>query len=263
MPVNLGTQAGRIREAAAQRRLMAMFEARLRKPIRRELKRVGGEAAARYLSGGAAAAERAAGAVHENNLRRILQPAYESMGHVFAMRVQGAQPKSMQRKDTADDLDRLIEEYARKVIAKNVQEISGTTRRLIAQVIGSSVQQEGATPREISLAIRQVMGTDSPEWRSTLIARTESHTASMQGSLLGAQGLSVTVNKVWVSVSDDRTREDHREIDGQERPLSGSFDVAGEALEFPGDPTADPAQICNCRCVMIYKETESTDEEEE
>ncbi len=265
MPVNLRTQAGRIREASAQRRLMVTFEVRLRKPIKRVLVRVGRDAAARYISGGARSAEAAGGAQHEKNLTRILSPAYQGMMHVFAARVMGANPKSRQYKDAADDLDALIAEYSKKIIAKNVKDISMTTRRMIAQTIGGAVSQEGMTPRATASAIREVMGAETPEWRSTLIARTESHTASMQGSLLGAEGLSIPVNKVWVSVSDDRTRDDHTEADGQTTTLDGEFSVGGEQLEFPGDPNASPANICNCRCVMIYKETDtpSNDEDEE
>ena len=60
------------------------------------------------------------------------------------------------------------------------------------------------------------------------------------------------MKKKWVSVSDDRTRSAHAEIQGQTRNMDEDFDVGGTKMKHPGDPRGGAANVINCRCVVVY-----------
>ena len=85
-------------------------------------------------------------------------------------------------------------------------------------------------------------------------ARTMVNGAENQGRLdrykdLEANGFKV--KKVWVATGDDRTRESHLELDGQEVDIDEPFiDMDGNKLDYPGDPNAAPETVYNCRCTM-------------
>lgn len=85
-------------------------------------------------------------------------------------------------------------------------------------------------------------------WKSLRIARTEVVAASNYGVELGADELPGTKVKVWISSFTTTSREDHMAMDGVQVSLGQPFDVAGEPLMYPGDPTGSPGNIINCRC---------------
>ena len=56
----------------------------------------------------------------------------------------------------------------------------------------------------------------------------------------------------WVATMDNRTRHEHRLLDGQRRKVDEPFEVEGETIMFPSDPTAAPHMVYNCRCAMKW-----------
>ena len=59
------------------------------------------------------------------------------------------------------------------------------------------------------------------------------------------------LTKVWIATGDSRTRDWHAYMDGQEIDIHAKFtDGLGNRLEYPGDPSAPPATVYNCRCSM-------------
>lgn len=61
----------------------------------------------------------------------------------------------------------------------------------------------------------------------------------------------VIMAKVWIATPDNRVRDWHLSMDGQEADVDGFFtDGLGNHLEFPGDPMAPPNTTYNCRCTM-------------
>lgn len=62
----------------------------------------------------------------------------------------------------------------------------------------------------------------------------------------------VVMRKVWIATPDNRTRDWHFSMDGQEKEVNEYFeDGLGNELEYPGDPDAPPNTVFNCRCTMI------------
>lgn len=65
-----------------------------------------------------------------------------------------------------------------------------------------------------------------------------------------AEADGVILEKEWIATSDKRTRDWHNELDGQTRPINKPFENAIGKIMFPGDPSADGANVYNCRCSM-------------
>jgi uncharacterized protein with gpF-like domain len=63
-----------------------------------------------------------------------------------------------------------------------------------------------------------------------------------------AEELGIKMKKVWLATLDDRTRESHVDLDGEEVEINEKF---SNGLMFPADPEGEPSMIYNCRCRMI------------
>ena len=89
-------------------------------------------------------------------------------------------------------------------------------------------------------------------------AMTGAQNAGRQKHMEQAAKKGIRQNKRWVATLDSRTRDAHRELDGQEVPYDKPFKIDGEEIMFPGDPSAPPALSYNCRCrhVTIYPDYE-------
>lgn len=75
--------------------------------------------------------------------------------------------------------------------------------------------------------------------------------AGREYSLNAAKDLGINVEKEWMCTLDGRTRDWHRQLDGQRRPLNKPFEVDGLKIRYPGDPEAKPGLVYNCRCTMV------------
>jgi len=65
------------------------------------------------------------------------------------------------------------------------------------------------------------------------------------------ESAGVVMTKVWIATPDGRTRAWHLSMDGQEVGVDEPFiDGHGHELQYPGDPSAPPDSIYNCRCSM-------------
>lgn len=85
--------------------------------------------------------------------------------------------------------------------------------------------------------------------RARTIARTESIGALNEGEYRAAKLSNVIATKEWLSQGDDRVRESHAEVDGEEVGLDETF---SNGLMHPGDQDGDPEEVINCRCGVLY-----------
>ena len=139
-----------------------------------------------------------------------------------------------------------------------------------AKALKKSIQREisvglssGATYAEITRNIS--FATGAPLSRAKTIVRTEGHRVQQASSAdarnaAKAQGCSVV--KQWDSTLDGKTRDTHRELDGQIRETDKPFESSsGRKARYPGD-FGDPAEDCNCRCVALTRATWDLDADE-
>jgi SPP1 gp7 family putative phage head morphogenesis protein len=158
--------------------------------------------------------------------------------------------------DTADLLGTswdLTDKRVAKLLREQVNRVVGvndTTFSAIADQLAKG-QTAGETLDALAARVQGVFETASTS-RARMIARTEVVSAANGASHEAALQSGVVSTKTWFAVSDNRTRDDHVEADGQTVDLEDQFDIGGEALDYPGDPAADPAQTVNCRCTCTW-----------
>ena len=68
-----------------------------------------------------------------------------------------------------------------------------------------------------------------------------------------AESEGIIFKKKWISTHDARTRDWHRELDGQLRDKDEPFENSVGEIMYPGDPSADAANVYSCRCTLGYK----------
>lgn len=89
--------------------------------------------------------------------------------------------------------------------------------------------------------------------RAARTAMTSAENVGRVDSYQRAKRIGIKLEQEWLATLDERTRHTHRELDGQHVPVGSKFRVpsSGHELEFPGDPTAHPSEVWNCRCTLV------------
>lgn len=88
---------------------------------------------------------------------------------------------------------------------------------------------------------------------TTRYARTATTAAENAGridSFKRADEMGIDMKQMWIATLDDRTRHEHRVLDGQIRPVGEPFEVEGYEIAYPGDPDAEAFLVYNCRCTL-------------
>jgi HK97 family phage portal protein len=122
------------------------------------------------------------------------------------------------------------------------EEINKTTYDRLSRQFSESLD-EGENRQQLVSRIGNFF-EETYKGRAATIARTEVHGSVQKGTFEGYRQAAAPI-KIWVAVADDRTRESHADIDGEEKPMDVPF---SNGLQFPGDPTGDAAETVNCRC---------------
>lgn len=68
-----------------------------------------------------------------------------------------------------------------------------------------------------------------------------------------AEKMGIKLEKEWLATLDSRTRHTHGMLDGQHVPVDDVFRVENYEIRYPGDPTAHPSMVYNCRCTLISR----------
>jgi len=153
--------------------------------------------------------------------------------------------------DTEAEYVTRIRNYTREQAAKKARLIAENLRTEIAELIARAIEDglaEGAIASEIS----EMSGFALSHSRT--IARTETAQAIMHAeseAVLSDPDMS-SATKEWVSTNDERTRESHREANGQTVVIDEKFNVGGVELMHPSDPEGPPEEVINCRCGVVY-----------
>lgn len=132
--------------------------------------------------------------------------------------------------------DGIKEGRAPRLIAREIRERVGLRSDQLETL--RSFAATGATEKQIERRAKQLL-----KQRSELIARTETLRSSNQGlremwyQARDNDLLPADVKREWIATLDDRSRDEHEEIDGEQVGLDESFSVGEEPGESP-----------NCRC---------------
>lgn len=163
--------------------------------------------------------------------------------------------------------DLLAQEWFDEYTIEFAQPINATTEEAIRRLIEQGVSEGWSVPttmKHLETLFSQWMTGDlskedfdwfnqrMPEYRREMISRTETMRAlnSVSYRLYGAWGVE---EHEWLATGDNRTRLDHREVDGQVVKVGSPFNVGGWPMLYPGDPAGPPEEVINCRCTTVPK----------
>lgn len=88
--------------------------------------------------------------------------------------------------------------------------------------------------------------------RNARTAYTGAMSAGKKAAMLDAKRRGIQVKKMWDAILDGDTRDAHQALDGQEAEVEERFMSKLGPIDRPGDPTAKPANVYNCRCRLRY-----------
>ena len=123
----------------------------------------------------------------------------------------------------------------------------------IIDIVTSEGSREGWSIDRISDEITRYLERDFVKiqaYHAERIARTEVIGASNQGSFQSAARSGLNMKKQWLTSGLKGIRDSHLLYESMGLV---SMDYSyNRGLKHPGDPGADPGEIINCRCTIIY-----------
>ena len=194
--------------------------------------------------------------LHNNEFETVseyLAQSYEDgfIGTLYDMQGQGVPlvfPIDQEQIVRAIQKETKLSEGLYAALGKDTKELS----KKIASEISRGIAT-GAMYPEIARNIASQ--AKIPKNRAMVIARTEAHRIQCEATANAqwkAKEKGANVVKQWDASLDGRTRDTHRELDGQIRELDEPFKVAGKKAMYPGG-FGDPAEDCNCRCALLQR----------
>lgn len=155
----------------------------------------------------------------------------------------------------------LMPYYPEKKAVKRGIDLAYGKKQITASVTSGILQGKSIKGLADDLQIRiPTMNRDSAI-RTARTAITGAQNAGRQDSYVAAEKMGIKTRKQWIATKDNRTRHEHGIADGQTVDYDQPFDVGGEDLMFPGDPSGSPWNVYNCRCTMRTVEKEGIEAE--
>lgn len=161
---------------------------------------------------------------------------------------------------SAESVERLIRENPDILpqVGRTTQELidSGVLKKWEMKNIQSTMIQGILQGESINhLAQRMARDVGATNYKDCVKhARTMTTATQNAGRVDGfkrAEKMGIDMEQEWVAILDGRTRHEHRQLDGQRRPVGEPFEVDGYKLRYPADPEAPYYLIMNCRCTLI------------
>jgi len=159
----------------------------------------------------------------------------------------------------APDVQEFIQARANQLAGQ----VTDTTYQAIKDALAAGTEA-GESIQQIAQRVSDVFD-QADAVRAETIARTEVGAAYGASTRLGVSTApdDVVGGMQWIATRDGRTRDDHADADGQVITTDGFFDVGGEQLAYPGDPSGSPENVVNCRCVTaVLTPDEMPDEQQ-
>ena len=151
-----------------------------------------------------------------------------------------------------EDFDTIYKNFMQTIGTRRIVDISETTRKQIENII---IKNSDLGVAGITALIIERFGPRFTRARAGTISRTETHTASSFAVHQQAKQFNEpTLQKRWISNTDERTRPSHAQANGQQIGLDDDFTIGGKKMSYAGDPKGGASEVINCRCVIAYVE---------
>ena len=139
-------------------------------------------------------------------------------------------------------------------LSSNLYTALGLDVKELNKKIAGEISRGIATGAMYAEIARNVAGyARIPRNNAMRIARTEAHRIQTKASMNAcekAKSKGADVVKQWDSSLDKRTRDSHRDVDGEIKELEEKF---SNGLMYPGDPSGRPEEVINCRCALLQR----------
>lgn len=163
--------------------------------------------------------------------------------------------KETQNPFTVDDPRVLAALREREIQAAHVND---TTEEAIRDLIGKALEAGESTAelgdRIAAYYAENCVGETSA--RPLTSARTQTSGIVNQGRQMAALEVG-GMEKYWIHGNPNEPREAHlaaaEKYQANPIPLDEPFEVNGVSMMYPGDPSAPPAEVCNCTCMVGYR----------
>lgn len=178
---------------------------------------------------------------------KAAQPILDQAGQASVARVGSQLGIDTPARSSLDAVDQVLADRANRLAGQ----VTDTTFAQIQQALADGIA-DGEGINQLADRVRHVFQVARS--RAELIARTETTGAMNEAAHTYAASLPAGAvgRKEWLAVHDERTRMTHRVADGQTVPMWSPFVVGSSLMMHPGDPSAPPDEVCNCRCSLLY-----------
>ena len=139
----------------------------------------------------------------------------------------------------------------------NGQKDKAWNRQKISAAVTHGIIQGESIPQIAKRIAKQTASSNMTAMtRYARTAMTSAQNAGRMEAMHHAQEMGIKVQKKWLATLDNRTRDAHAMLDGQVQDVDKPFQSELGPIMFPGDPSADPGNVYNCRCTLqwIYPE---------
>lgn len=148
-----------------------------------------------------------------------------------------------------DPTDKVTAAFIKKRADMFSDNVNTTTKKRLKKSLAEGALAGESIP-ELAKRVSDVM-KNRIESSAETIARTEVLSSSNAGTMFGYKQTGLVQKKEWLSTYDGRTRDAHKHANGQVVDIDKKFEVDGESLRYPGDPSGSAENVVNCRCTII------------
>lgn len=152
-----------------------------------------------------------------------------------------------------------LRDYGVKVGRKRAVDITSTTEdhivKLSQKVISEGLEQGYGVQKVKDLLIDAVneQYKEITASRARLIAQTEMISASNEAAMQGTKSLGLEFRKFWSTSGKGNSRDSHIQAENDSIARGGlkEDEPFSNGLQFPGDPSGPPEEVCNCFCTLM------------
>jgi HK97 family phage portal protein len=126
------------------------------------------------------------------------------------------------------------------------EKVNETTAKELEKKVSLWLSESG-TVNELVDKVKEVY-VDIETWRAETIVNTEVASIMQEAKIDSYQQIGIKT-KIWVWSPGIKggVRDDHLNLDGEERPMNVPFT---NGLMYPHDPSADAGEVINCECTV-------------
>lgn len=195
--------------------------------------------------------------INKEDVNKMLRELYSTIGLAYGKKINSELEKTNKANVLFNEV--LLRQILLFLSTDGGIKITSVRDTLVQDVIKSIKDTigENATIVDLQNAIYALIRKSQTfyKYQALRIARTETTSASNFAAMETAKASDLVLDKVWISVQDDRARikpYDHLDMNNVKQELEQPFFVGGENIQYPGDTKASAGNVINCRCTVAF-----------